>query len=254
MTDSNSTKREQIKKRIRALLSLTVERGATEGEAMNAAALAGKLMADYDLTYTDIENEVRAERYGMRGKKGYVRGSKRRRSFHEVHDCIVTIATFFDCKVWTMRFNNNGDGGELIYLGSETDTEFAHAMTDMIRIAMETEFASYLHKNRGVAHGRKLHASFLIGMADRINERLEEIIKERTAAVPSRNALMVIRNDVVTSIFAKLSQTHNITSGGQSIKRIRDENAYAAGQEAGNNVALRQDVQVGRQGVIGNVS
>jgi len=252
MTETNSTKREQIKARIRALLSLTVDRGATEAEAMSAAEKAGKLMAEYDLTYVDIEQEVRGERYGARGKSGYVRGSKRRRSYHEVHNCLVTIAEFFDCRVFTTTINVNGGGGELVYFGSETATEFAHAMTDMIRIAMETEFARYLHENRGEIHGRKLRASFMFGMANRIIERLNEIMEERKVSVPSRNAVVVIRKDVVTQLYAQMQQRYNLKPQAQAKSKKVNMNAYAAGQEAGNNVALRQDTQVGRQGVIGN--
>jgi hypothetical protein len=248
--NEGSTKREQIRAKVRALLALTIENGATEGEAMNAAAMAAKLMAEYDLTYVDMEQEVRGERYGARGKPGYVRGSRRRKSFHEVHNCLMRIAEFFDCRVFTTALVNEGQGGELVYFGSEMHTELAHQMTDMIRMVMETEFAHYLHVNRGVIHGRKLRASFMFGMTNRINQRFFEIMEERKRNVPSRNALVVIRKDVVTSLWAQMQQRLKLKPGAAVKGKKVDPNAYAAGLKAGDNVALRQDAQLDSQRVI----
>lgn len=42
-------------RRIRSLLEKTVENGCTEAEAMLAAEKAADLMAEYELTLTDIE-------------------------------------------------------------------------------------------------------------------------------------------------------------------------------------------------------
>jgi hypothetical protein len=54
--------RTDLIKKIKSLLAKTVENGCTEGEAITAAEHAAKLMEQYDLTFDDVENEVRAQR------------------------------------------------------------------------------------------------------------------------------------------------------------------------------------------------
>ena len=50
-------RKEDIARKIEALLSKTVERGATEAEALGATRKAQELMAKYDIVLTDIEEE-----------------------------------------------------------------------------------------------------------------------------------------------------------------------------------------------------
>jgi hypothetical protein len=51
-----SAERAKIVERARALLSMTIENGCAEAEAMTAAAKAAKLMEEYDLALGDIED------------------------------------------------------------------------------------------------------------------------------------------------------------------------------------------------------
>jgi hypothetical protein len=54
MTERDDTNLELVGRRIRGLLSKTTENGATEAEAMLAAAKARELMDKYRLTLTDV--------------------------------------------------------------------------------------------------------------------------------------------------------------------------------------------------------
>ena len=55
--------RDSLIKKIKALLGKTIENGCTEDEAMTAAAHAATLMEQYDLTFKDIEKEIREQKF-----------------------------------------------------------------------------------------------------------------------------------------------------------------------------------------------
>ncbi len=246
--DSNAAKRERIIIKVRALLAMTTANGCTEEEALTAADRANKLMEDYDLTYTDIEAEVRAERYGNRSRK-FAGGSERRRSWHEVLGCTWAIAQYWDCKCWWQN-------QDLIYFGTATDTEMAHAMTDLLRIAMDGEWARYAkseaRKNQQHVHGRVLRTAFLLGMRRRINARLTEIKAQRVKAaqppLPSGGigagagngrALVIVRKEVVESKWKQYEKEADLKLRTKTFKStVRNGDAYAAGARAGDRVDL----------------
>lgn len=246
MTDN---RREAIKRRIRSLLAKTTTAGCTEEEAAKAAALAGDLMAQYDLSYADVHQVRSDSQYGPRARANFVGGSKRRRSYHEVKMCVPYIARFFDCtSFWYLQEK----GGMLVYFGTEFDTEAAHLMTEMIRLTMESEFAAYLKANHNPLrkHGRTMRAGFMTGMAFRLNERLEEVKAARTATVnvAGRNALTVIKQELVTEAYAKFlagAETKKMKT-----KRKVNADDFEAGQAAAEKIGLIQD-RVAAQKVIG---
>jgi hypothetical protein len=191
-----STNREKIAAKIRALLSKTVSAGCTEEEALSAATLANELMLEYEMSREDIES-IKKDSYGARRRK-FAKGSVRRRSFHEVVDCVVAIGKLNYCKCYR-------DDMDLVFFGEKTDTEIAHYMTDLIRNSMDFEFQKYLQSpNRDLRyHGKTLRATFLAGMARRINERLRDMLAEKEnkhkQASTTGTALVLLKNQVTES-------------------------------------------------------
>ncbi len=252
---TSSDTRAKIVLKLRALLAKTVENGATEHEALAAAEKASELMEEYDLSYTDVE-QVRDERYGAR-RRPFAGGTSRRRTHHEASMVHGAIQRFCDCKCWY-------SGVELVFFGSETDTETAHHLADMIRVAMDREWASYLNspqREQGV-HGRSLRASFMIGMANRLNKRLDELkaARERnvnrsattagqTQAGTGRALVLVAKKEIVEERFAKLGLKLGTKASGRT--GGQSAGAYRAGQAAGDRVGLNPGLggsrkQIGR--------
>lgn len=235
------SRREAIIAKVKALVEKTVERGCSEAEAISAAALAGKPMREHDLEYRDIEREVRDERYGARS--GPLDRSKPRRrtpllnetdaEMHEVFLLCGEIAKFFDCEVW-------GTENELTYFGSAHDTELAHRLTDLIRVAMDFEWASYLNSDRRdpTIHVRTLRTSFMVGMMRRLDERLKAVKQERSG-LPTGRTLVEVKSAVVSEKFATFMRNSGLQLESVDVLEYDGSNgAYTAGQAAGDRVSL----------------
>lgn len=228
-------RRTAIIAKVQALFAKTVENGCTEAEAMAAASAASRLMKEHDLTYKDIEAELRDERYGARVRP-MDSSNERRRTRHEVSLVCSNIAAYFNCRVWT------SGNSLLVYFGSADDTELAHRLTDLIRVTMDTEWAAYLkspHRDR-FEHGRTLRTSFMVGMAGRLRERLDAMKAERDQAnAPSTGrALVVVKNAIVAEKFAAYAKEHDLKLGGGRYRRYRENGAHAAGRKAADRVDL----------------
>lgn len=242
-------RKQSIIAKVRALLAKTTDQGCTEAEAASAAELASKLMVEYDLDIKSV-SEIREETYGAR-KRPFATGNGRRRAYHEVQNCLVAIARYFDCDVWM--------GKELVFFGTATDTEMAHAMTDMMKAAMESEWRrmqNIVKYENPRQHGKSLRTSFMLGMARRISERLRDLKAERTAisnqtelkgdnglTVAPGTSLVVVKDATRKE---KLVQ-YKAQSGLKIAKRytsstIRSSSAYGRGKEAGGRVSINSKI------------
>lgn len=232
-----STHRDRIASKVRALLSKTTAAGCTESEALSAAELASSLMAEHDLTYADVlddlEETVRGERYGARLRPFVLRGQPR----HEVSGCLGDIAYFWDCLAFICH-----ESGDLIMFGAAADTLSAHAMADLLRAAIDTEWATYYaspDRDRKT-HGRKVRTSFMAGIVWRINERLAELKNTRSGASKTGTALVVARAKIVQERWETYTTAKQmtVTEGSAPAPVIASDHAFLAGQAAGERVGL----------------
>lgn len=233
MTETNQQQRDRIAAKVRALLTKTVENGCTEAEAMAATAAAQRLMEEYDLTFKDVEEEVKADRYGVR------RLSIQSNPYGD--RIAVAVCAYFGCRVWGDR-----DGKSYCVFGSQTDTQMAVQMISLLSLAIMGEAERYMRspgRDRGV-HGRSAKASFLAGISRRLNERLREMKADRDAADrTSRSgstALVVIRQQVVDDKFRTYCRDNGLRlgSGGTRRRTVGSNSAYEAGKAAGSRVDL----------------
>ena len=250
---TNNNEREKIAAKIRALLNVTIENGATENEAIMAATKADQLMLEYNLSSLDLVEPK--ERYGKRGQP-FCGGSNRRITYHAVDNCVKAIAEFTDCKVWYM-------GYDLVYFGTDIDTAFAHYLTDMIKSAMETEYRKAERSLKAEAtaqgyrvHGKTLRTSFMLGMAIRINARLREMKQARDVNINNASVaktgteLVVVRNAILEQKYKQLGL--NLNSRSKSSKNVHGS-SYNAGKTAGNSVNLSRPLGSGATAQIGSV-
>src|SRR6476660_1628602 len=125
MSDKHA-QRARIIEKVRALLTMTVKNGCTEAEAMTAAAMATRLMEDYDLVFADVRT-VHDERIARESKP--FPSTEQPRQMHAAGIYVaVTVAEFFDCKCW----RNHTD---IVFFGMKDDVELAHIMLAMVRFA-----------------------------------------------------------------------------------------------------------------------
>lgn len=227
--------RAKIIKRIQALMNVTADRGASEQEVNNATAHISRLMAEHDLSYKDVETELRQEAYGAMGKNFFTGKQK-----HSVSNAISMIGDYFNCKSWYR-------GNQLVFFGEKNDVESAHMLAVMVRISMDIETTRYMAvRQPSHIHGKTARHSFMIGMTNRINTRLAQMIAERKAAnkaavvAGTSTALVVqVKDMIVAEKYDLFVEQNNLKLSYNNNKvRVRDASSYYSGQAAGDRIDL----------------
>lgn len=228
---------EAIKARIRALRAMTQENGCTEHEAISAAALASRILAEHGLTLEEVESIRLGEWVG-----DSVEDAVFTPRTEEVVFCLVAIAQHFDCAVWSNA------GRTITLLGLPQDVFAAQTLTEIICDAMEVAWDDYkTHKRRepigwrenAVEHER-IRKAFLGSMGDKIARRLAAM-KACPAAPSNTQALVVAKNEIVRRAMAERG-IH--LRKGKPITFEDDFHASMAGTSAGGRVDLSNPFKV----------
>lgn len=217
--------REDIVRRIKALQDRTVDRGCSEAEALSAARVAARLLAEHGLSMSDIEIKERVD-----CERGDILTGRKRA--HEIQYCMLAIAKFCDCKVWK-------NSGNYSLYGFPEDVSTAKWLYNLVLMAMNTEIASF--KIQTHQTGKRESHAFLLGMANRVSQRLNQMKREQeqeTTKTTGRE-LMVVKSQVVEKQFKTvgitLSKNYSRTNAG-------NYGAYNAGQQAGDRVNFNRSV------------
>jgi hypothetical protein len=225
-----------VSRRIRGLLAKTTENGATEAEAMAAAAKARELMDTYRLSQSDIEiqaeplEDVILDRHVKSGVAA-------------VDHCMNGIGRYCGVKMWfdNVRESRRARTRRLRIIGLKADVEMATWLYRMIGAAIKAETKAF-RPEPGLSRTatQQANTSFRLGMAGRVNHRLIEmaIALEPTAKTASGTALVVVKDALVLAHMATLGLNLRPTKG----KSIRDYAAWMAGGEAGDRVNLNRPV------------
>jgi uncharacterized protein DUF2786 len=231
--------REAIAHRIRSLLAKTVENGATEAEALAAAAKARQIMDAHRLTQSDIE--IQAEPID---KEFVERGSDQKMTATDL--ILYGLDAYCGVKTWFNATHHNGKFvRRLVIFGLRSDVEMARYIYQLVDAAIERETKLFAANpaNRGfdATETRRINTSFRIGMARRIRERLHEMAREldTVAKTATGTALVVVKNAVVDDAYKALGLR---LGRGSSGPRARDHGAYAAGKAAGDRVNLNRPI------------
>lgn len=223
--------REKAKRKIIALLNKTVDRGASEGEAMNAAEKAAELMAFYDIECGELEfqekNIVKAEiPYKSYGRTAY-----------------VSMAVMGIAKLCQTRYWVNPWDGKAVFFGFKHDADIAVAMFGYLEETAQREIADYEQSQNyadmiAAGYNRKsIIISFIKGFDKRLYNRLSDMAREReqkvtmstgTALVPLKHAEI---DREMKAQGVKLT-SRSVSSG------ISAGDAYRAGSCAASNVSL----------------
>jgi hypothetical protein len=213
----------RAKRLIADLQKITVENGATEAEALNAAKRLGELLAKYNLELTDaivredaakcVKNEV----YAPDDFAGTI---------------VVGLKHF--CGIITYKVSNEGHAGKYVFFGVPHDVEIALYLYEVCSEAMEHDWASYMDQ---YGYSMKKRMSFRAGFAHRVYDRLLEMKAERDVRnASSCRDLIVLKDQLVTQEFAR--------QVGVKLVKVRagrtaaDASAYRAGMSAGGRVNL----------------
>ena len=217
--------KDRIRRIIAALRAKTEENGCSEEEAMAAAEKLGQLLREHDMTLDEAGIGLEAKH----ASKRIVRAPD------EYADSVVVgISRLCDLIVW--RSNNN----EYSLFGTEPDLEVALYLYEVISYAMDDDWSKFMEEH---GYSVKKRASFRMGFAHRVNDRLRELKRERDAAkaamAKTGTNLVVVKDQLVKSEFDKLGIK---LRAGRAKSNAADGHAYGQGQAAGSRVNLNNAI------------
>ena len=229
-----TTERDRIKERVAKLLNLTLDKGASENEAIMAAEKAAELMAFYDIEASElsvrsaraIKQTVSARKYGKMIIAAPV-------AHH--------VAQLCDCMYWG---STEETGKRYTFFGLPADAEIAAYLFDLISNGIATEVGIYKASSDYLTatgtHGRTLVSSFIAGMEDRICARLDALREQKHSAIQEATgrSLVVIKAAQIEEDF-KATGIRLVSSG---IRRSTSGSGYANGQVAGDMLPLSHGV------------
>lgn len=232
MTDQGKKKSHaEIIDRIKKFLSMTVERGAGESEALFAARKAAELMAEYDISLADLKDKPRTTD-GVYQK--YPFDPQFSRYVFEIADAVGEL-----CNV---RVLISGPGkGEVTIIGLELDAAIAEYLLSICVHAMryEAEKASKAWELKALNHRMRSRAAFLQGMSKRLKERLRELSWARRKA-SNGTTLVVVTDKMVDDLLA----IHGMHRAHQPIRFApADPEMLRLGRSAGDRTALNNAVE-----------
>jgi len=217
-------RREAVLKKVRALLKLTVGNGASEAEALHAAAKAAELMAKHDLSMDEVD----------------VRESGTRQQDHALDRTLrahLTRVAAAIAQITGTRFWVNGSGSLATvgsFFGLPHDVEVAGYLLDICEGAMRRDSGAFekgiMLLRPSVRSARK--DSFLAGMADRLGGRIREMAAGRKA---TGNALVPLK----AALIEEALREARVDLGTARIgRRDLDPASFRKGRAAGERVRL----------------
>lgn len=210
---------EKIIEKIRKLLNMTQENGASENEAMMAALKAQKLMAEYNINIADIETcddsmTIIEESFVCgKGDKWKVR-------------LAAIIANNFRCKTYFIGKS------QVVFYGYESDAKIA---LDVFKFLFTTgnklaDRCYYEYYKKG-ENTRGVKNTFLLGFCQGINDVLGKQCV----------ALMIVTPEEVKKSFDE--KTANWKTVQSTLKTNNDIRAFEKGREEGKTLANSRSIE-----------
>jgi Protein of unknown function (DUF2786) len=248
----SSTPKEALVRRIRALLSKTVENGATEAEAMSALEKAADIMRAHGLDREAIEAEafVRETFSSKAASRGFYWG----------HEIGYAVSLF----TGTFSYYPDGDKTKLVFAGRESDTMFAFWLTDALDAFVTRAAASYINECGGARATGTKRVPRVFGQADMFggsavtqrdpntDARRNAMIRDFGLGVCARIAERLVELATDETRRRRQDAQRKLESEGYSFnkskaqqRRVGDYGAYAAGQSAGNGASFGRPINGG---------
>lgn len=215
-----------IMDRIRKCLNLAdITKGATEAEAIAAMAAAKKLMAEHNLSMSDIEVKEEAAAGANEAMDSIQRKD---RPVWEQYMARVADNLFGTQHYFTYAINKKGKQTRRVkFVGTGQDAAIA-AESYTILVDLVWKMA-YDHSYTG-----KEHKSYCMGVANTLYARSKDSIKEETPVQAERGrGIMVIKNQVVKVHMDKLA----LRPMRRNTPSVNSE-AYNHGKADGRNVNM----------------
>lgn len=224
---------ENIVERIRKLLRLARDKGASENEAATALAMAQKLMLQHDISNVEDEVEVKAV-----WDRNRVVGQGMDEIWHR--SVVVSISKMFNCRHVSYGKGKFGYS----FVGKPENIEVAELTFLWVCEQVEALYKEGLRtfRNQMGSLSKEVRGNFRStfkeGCARRIQHRINEIVATARNEIPAHMALVVVDQS--------LAEADDLLKGVTRMRSIKWKQpgfGSGAGYNAGSQVKLRQEVK-----------
>jgi len=224
--------RESILNKIHGLLAKTMENGCSEAEAMAALGKAQAMKDAYAVTEAEL-NLTKEEKAILRREPPGTKDPHRIKWF-----LVGAVSKFCNCEHWR-QFRR--DGGGLVFCGLPSDAQFATWLLDTLANFVQAELFNHLMDAApGNEERREAIRGFVLGITDRISERLRELYEQSEArATSNAKALVVVKDAAINAKMDELGIHLSACSGSCG---AFDGSSYNAGRAAGNRASFGRPV------------
>jgi len=233
-------KREKILKKIRALQDKTVAQGCTEEEVEAAMNILNNLMIEYNLTLDDIQEEYASY------DQDFIWSSDGKTNNNPAKFATWALGEFCEVRVWWSKrwdYDNLKWRHATTFFGEKKDVELAKYLYTVIdnSIKRETE----RHKDYSLSYmkgDRKekttILKSFRLGMAERLSERMVEMVRKRNKVMEENHKSAIILHK--KGAIEKHLQDVGMKFGKSRISKFShiDGDAYNSGKAAAEKIHL----------------
>src|SRR6266705_2016570 len=152
--------RKKMLDKVKAILSKTMDNGCTEGEAMAALAKARELMATYEIDEKELRDVA---------EKAKIHKTAVSDPYEIKKNLCVNVGRFTSCKAFR--------DDVICFAGKESDIVFATWLLDTLQRFVMRALRQYQadRAKKHLGNSNWTSASFVVGCAARINEKLKEL-------------------------------------------------------------------------------
>lgn len=208
-------------RRIRKLLQLTPERGASEAEAEQAARRVRALLDEHNLSLVDIP--------GDKEETGVVCGETARTTRKWELIIANSIGQLYDCRILTGRRN-------FCFIGAPLDVQICHEVYGALRLQAQDLRRLYL--SQGSFATRTASHDYMQGIAFGLRRRIQIILGEREVASATITALVVQKAHAITQWL----KTQNVQTVKGTPMRYRNDSALYAGIQDANQLQISKQL------------
>lgn len=227
---SEATVDNKVLERIKKMLALSDDKGATEAERETALRMAYNTLAKYNLSIDDLPTDQDTE---VREQQDVVISADR-----WARNLSMSVAKLFFCKYFYSQTGTSGKDRHY-FVGRQSNVITSRYMSEYLIKAIKRE-ASKRYGSPTSPNGR----SFCVGTVRSISARVEVMIHHDTESTPG-NALALIgvhkREDAANTTWLADEGTSLATSKGRADNSLR-AGAYHSGKDFGKTVSLNQQV------------
>lgn len=223
-----------IKHKIKALLSKTTDNGATEAEMESALKKANELMIQYFISEHDIKEEGNKTKCVSKKFKIVKSGYTMRLFLYE-------LSQLFDCEHYYTK-------DDIYFFGYEQDVDmcgyFYYVIINSCLYEKELYKKSVEYNILSTAYnGKTICNSFIKGFIDKVALKLEELYNDKNKTLSESYEVAVIdKKNIVKSEYDLLNMKI-VTAPIAKINVVRD--SYYNGMDRANNFELNKGVEYG---------